>query len=84
MDVTNQFPEIDVFLADDGFIAVLPPACKPYGLEAASERKSCPCRLYRRLKLTTYPVKSLLIRVESPAPPDRKRKWAWLDRKAQA
>ena len=23
MDVTNQFPEIDVFLADDGFVAVL-------------------------------------------------------------
>ncbi len=23
MDVTNQFPEIDVFLADDEFIAVL-------------------------------------------------------------
>ena len=23
MDIANQFPEIDVFLADDGFIAVL-------------------------------------------------------------
>ena len=37
-----------------------------------------------KIKERLCPVKSLIIRVESPASPDWNRKWSWLQRKAQA
>jgi len=42
MDVTNQFPEIDVFLADDGFLAVLKKL--PVPLVASIEIDHIPCQ----------------------------------------
>ncbi len=42
MDVTNQFPEIDVFLADDGFIAVLKKL--PVALIPSIEIDHIPCQ----------------------------------------
>jgi len=42
MDVTNQFPEIDVFLADDGFIAVLKKL--PVPLVPSIEIDDIPCQ----------------------------------------
>ncbi len=77
MDVTNQFPEIDVFLADDGFIAVL---------------KKLPVPLVPSIEIDHIPCQKLSHQDREPCTPRSEQKMgmlceaphkAWLERKAQ-